>query len=164
MNGPDYNAISKADFIARYDHVFEHSPWVVERTVARRPVPHLHSAMMAVLEESTQEERLALIKAHPELAGKAAIAGDLTPSSAAEQSSAALDRLSPAEYALFHKRNAAYREKFGFPFVICVKLTDKQGILDAMQRRLGNEPPEEIATAIEEIGQIARLRLEEQAL
>ncbi len=164
MNGPDYNAISKAEFIARFGHVFEHSPWVVERTAAHRPVRHLHSAMMAVLEESTREERLALIKAHPELAGKAAIAGDLTPSSAAEQSSAALDRLSPEEYALFHERNAAYREKFGFPFVICVKLTDKQGILDAMQRRLGNEPEEEIAAAIEEIGQIARLRLEEQAL
>lgn len=156
-----HNTMSQEQFLASYGHVFEHSPWVVERAALRRPCADLHAAMMQVLDEATTQERLSLIRAHPELAGKAAIAGELTSDSAAEQSSAGLDRLSPGEYDLFHQRNRAYHDKFGFPFVICVKLTDKAGILAAMQSRLDNGPEAEIAAAIAEIGKIARLRLEE---
>src|SRR5690349_16594534 len=115
---------------------------------------------MAVVREATPEEQLALIRAHPELAGKAAVDGTLTEASAAEQASAGLDRLTQAEFERFHALNAAYRDKFHFPFIICVRLTDKAGILAAMERRLGNDRETEIATALDEIGKIVRLRLE----
>jgi 2-oxo-4-hydroxy-4-carboxy-5-ureidoimidazoline decarboxylase len=114
---------------------------------------------MAVVHEATPEEQLALIRAHPELAGKAAIDRTLTEASAAEQASAGLDRLTPEEYARFHDLNAAYKARFGFPFIICVRLTDKAGILAAMERRLNNDRDAEISTAIDQIGEIVRLRL-----
>jgi 2-oxo-4-hydroxy-4-carboxy-5-ureidoimidazoline decarboxylase len=115
---------------------------------------------MAVVHDATPEERLALIRAHPELAGKAAVDGTLTEASAAEQASAGLDRLTQAEFDRFHALNAAYRDKFGFPFIICVRLTNKAGILAAMERRLGNDRDTEIAEALAQIGEIVRLRLE----
>jgi 2-oxo-4-hydroxy-4-carboxy-5-ureidoimidazoline decarboxylase len=139
--------------------LFEHSPWVEARADARASSGDRHADLMAVVHEATQEEQLALIRAHPELAGKAAIDRTLTEASAAEQASAGLDRLSEAEFARFHALNAAYRERFGFPFIICVRLTDKAGILAAMERRLRNSREEEIATAIGQIGEIVRLRL-----
>jgi 2-oxo-4-hydroxy-4-carboxy-5-ureidoimidazoline decarboxylase len=114
---------------------------------------------MAVVHAASAEEQLALIRAHPELAGKAAIDRTLTEASAAEQASAGLDRLSEAEFARFHALNAAYRERFGFPFIICVRLTDKAGILAAMEARLANDRETEIAAAIAQIGEIVRLRL-----
>ncbi|HEX8573002.1 MAG TPA: 2-oxo-4-hydroxy-4-carboxy-5-ureidoimidazoline decarboxylase [Allosphingosinicella sp.] len=142
--------------------LFEHSPWVEERAGARPSSGDRHSDLMAVVRESSLEERLALIRAHPELAGKAAVDKSLTEASAAEQASAGLDRLSPAEFERFHALNAAYRDKFGFPFIICVRLTDKAGILAAMERRLASDRDSEIETAIEQIGEIVRLRLEDQ--
>jgi 2-oxo-4-hydroxy-4-carboxy-5-ureidoimidazoline decarboxylase len=147
-------------FIDRYGALFEHSPWVVERAAERLPLPDLHVGLMQVVYDATPEEQLALIRAHPELAGKAAIDGSLTQASAAEQASAGLDRLTPAEFDRFHALNAAYREKFGFPFIICVRRTDKAGILAAMERRLANDRHTEIAAALDEIGEIVRLRLE----
>ena len=138
--------------------LFEHSPWVEERADSRPSSGDRHADLMAVVYGATPEERLALIRAHPELAGKAAIA--LTEASAAEQASAGLDRLSRAEFERFHALNAAYRDKFAFPFIICVRLTDKAGILAAMERRLANDRDTEIATALDEIGKIVRLRLE----
>jgi 2-oxo-4-hydroxy-4-carboxy-5-ureidoimidazoline decarboxylase len=140
--------------------LFEHSPWVEARADARPSSGDRHADLMAVVREATREEQLALIRAHPELAGKAAIDGGLTEASAAEQASAGLDRLTPAEYERFHALNAAYREKFGFPFIICVRLTDKAGILAAMERRLAGDRDTEIAAALDEIGKIVRLRLE----
>jgi 2-oxo-4-hydroxy-4-carboxy-5-ureidoimidazoline decarboxylase len=151
----------RAAFVARYGTLFEHSPWVVERAAAHLPLPDLHTGLMAVVQAATPEERLALIRAHPELAGKAAIDRTLTEASAAEQASAGLDRLTAEEFERFHALNAAYRERFDFPFIICVRLTDKAGILAAMATRLGNDRDGEIATAIEEIGKIVRLRLED---
>ena len=148
----------RQDFVDRYGDLFEHSPWVVERAADRLPLEDLHAGLMQVVHDASPEEQLALIRAHPELAGKAALA--LTEASAAEQASAGLDRLSQAEFDRFHALNAAYRDKFGFPFIICVRLTDKAGILAAMERRLGNDRDTEIATAIHEIGEIVRLRLE----
>ncbi|KHK93297.1 2-oxo-4-hydroxy-4-carboxy-5-ureidoimidazoline decarboxylase [Novosphingobium malaysiense] len=143
--------------------LFEHSPWVEDRADARPSSGDRHADLMAVVNEATSEEQLALIRAHPELAGKAAIDKTLTDASASEQASAGLDRLTPQEYEQFHALNAAYREKFGFPFIICVRLTDKAGILAAMQARLANDRETEIATAIGQIGEIVRLRLEDMA-
>ena len=140
--------------------LFEHSPWVEARADARPSSGDRHADLMAVVHDATPEEQLALIRAHPELAGKAAIDGSLTEASAAEQASAGLDRLTPAEFDRFHALNAAYSKKFGFPFIICVRLTDKAGILAAMTRRLANDCDTEIATALDEIGKIVRLRLE----
>lgn len=160
MTLEEVNALPADAFIARYAEMFEHSPWVIERAAARRPFTDTHAAFMAVVREATREEQLALIRAHPELAGKAAIAGDLTAASAAEQASAGLDRLTPEEYIRFHALNAAYSQKFGFPFIICVRLSGKAGILAAMAKRVDNDREVEIATALREIGQIVRLRLE----
>lgn len=143
--------------------LFEHSPWVEQRTDARPSSGDRHADLMAVVHDATPEEQLALIRAHPELAGKAAIDGSLTQASAAEQASAGLDRLTREEFDHFHALNQAYREKFDFPFIVCVRLTDKAGILAAMKRRLGNDRDTEIATALNEIGEIVRLRLEAMA-
>lgn len=141
--------------------LFEHSPWIEARADALPSSGDRHADLMAVVHAATPEEQLALIRAHPELAGKAAIDKTLTEASAAEQASAGLDRLTEAEFAQFHALNAAYRERFGFPFIICVRLTDKAGILAAMEARLANDRDTEIATAIAQIGEIVRLRLED---
>ena len=143
--------------------LFEHSPWVEQRADARPPSGDRHADLMAVLHAASREEQLALIRAHPELAGKAAADGTLTHASAAEQASAGLDRLTAEEFDRFHALNTAYRDRFGFPFIICVRLTDKAGILAAMERRLANDRDTEIATALEQIGEIVRLRLEDMA-
>ena len=143
--------------------LFEHSPWVEQRADARPSSGDRHADLMAVVREATPDEQLALIRAHPELAGKAAVDGSLTEASAAEQASAGLDRLTQDEFDRFHALNADYRKKFGFPFIICVRLTDKAGILAAMERRLANDRATEIATAIEQIGEIVRLRLKDLA-
>jgi 2-oxo-4-hydroxy-4-carboxy-5-ureidoimidazoline decarboxylase len=133
---------------------------VEARADARPSSGDRHADLMAVLYDATPAEQLALIRAHPELAGKAAVDGTLTEASAAEQASAGLDRLTQAEYDRFHALNTAYRERFGFPFIICVRLTNKAGILAAMARRLGNDRDAEIAEALRQIGEIVRLRLE----
>lgn len=114
---------------------------------------------MAVLDAATTADKLALIRAHPELAGKAAIAKQLTAESNAEQASAGLDKLTPDEFARFHELNAAYNARFGFPFIICVRLNDKDSILKAMAARLSNDEASEIAEAITQIGLISKLRL-----
>lgn len=157
------NELSAADFVARYGALFEHSPWVVERAAALRPFDDLHSGLMGVVYAASADEQLALIRAHPELAGKAALDKTLTQASASEQASAGLDRLTPDEFARFHDLNAAYRQRFGFPFIICVRLTGKVGILDAMEARLANTRADEIETALDQISEIVRLRLEDMA-
>lgn len=154
-------ALSEADFVATFGFLFEHSPWIVQRAARRRPFANMHSDLMQVVHDATPEERLDLIRAHPELAGKAAVAGELTAESTAEQASAGLDRLTRDEYDRFHALNAAYGQRFGFPFVICVRLTDKAGILAAMERRLANDGPTEMAAAIAEIEKIVKIRLDE---
>jgi 2-oxo-4-hydroxy-4-carboxy-5-ureidoimidazoline decarboxylase len=139
--------------------LFEHSPWVEARADARPSSGDRHADLMAVVHVASPEEQLALIRAHPELAGKAAVDRTLTEASAAEQASAGLDRLTPDEFARFEALNAAYAARFAMPFIICVRLTDKAGILAAMQQRLTNDRETEIATAIAQIGEIVRLRL-----
>jgi 2-oxo-4-hydroxy-4-carboxy-5-ureidoimidazoline decarboxylase len=156
----DFNDIDDDAFVARYRTLFEHSPWVVERAAAQRPFDDLHAGLMAVVSSASLEDQERLIRAHPELAGKAAIDQSLTAASAAEQASAGLDRLHPDEYARFHALNQAYRQRFGFPFVICVRRHDKAGILAELERRLDGSRNAERATALEQIGQIVALRLE----
>ena len=141
--------------------LFEHSPWVEARADERPSTGDRHADLMAVVHAATPEEQLGLIRAHPELAGKAAIDGSLTDASAAEQASAGLDRLTPAEHARFHALNAAYRARFDFPFIICVRQTTKAGILAAMEARLAHDRDREIAHAIDQIGEIVKLRLED---
>jgi OHCU decarboxylase len=153
-------APSQAEFIARFGDIFEHSPWVAARAWARRPfadVDALHAALMAALHGASAAEQLALINAHPELGAKIA----LTDASTAEQTGAGLKNLSPEEYAQFTALNAAYREKFGFPFIICVRLNTKASILAAYAQRLTNNEPAERAETIAQIGLITRLRLED---
>jgi 2-oxo-4-hydroxy-4-carboxy-5-ureidoimidazoline decarboxylase len=156
------NTLDRDAFTAALHFAFELSPWVVERAWDARPfasVGAMHAAMMAVLDAASTADKLALIRAHPELAGKAAVAKTLTAESNAEQSSAGLDRLTPEEFERFHALNAAYAERFGFPFIIAVRLNDKTSILAAMQARLAHDEAEEIAAAITQIGHISRLRL-----
>ncbi len=144
--------------------LFEHSPWVEQRADARPSSGDRHADLMAVVRDATREEQLALIRAHPELAGKAAVDGTLTQASAAEQASAGLDRLTQEEFARFHRLNALYRERFDFPFIICVRLTTKAGILAAMEARLAHDPEREISAALDEIGKITALRLADAGL
>lgn len=141
--------------------LFEHSPWVEARADARPSSGSRHADLMAVVHDATADEQLALIRAHPELAGKAMIDRTLTEASAAEQASAGLDRLTPEEFERFNALNALYRERFDFPFIICVRLTDKAGILREMEIRLANERDAEIAAALAQISEIVRLRLED---
>ena len=142
--------------------VFEHSPWIAARAAQARPfasLEALHAAMIAVVRRASREEQLALLRAHPDLAGRAARAGALTNASAAEQSSAGLDRLDDEEYERFGRLNSAYREKFGFPFIIAVRRHDKTQILAAFETRLGNTQAQEVETALAQVFEIARLRL-----
>jgi OHCU decarboxylase len=147
-------------FVARYGALFEHSPWVA-REAFRRPEADLAAAFEAALREAPRERRLAVVRAHPELAGREAQAGELTEASASEQARAALDRLSPDELAAWRALNAAYRERFGFPLVVCVREHTKESILAWGRERLGNEPDSELDIALGEVVKIARLRLED---
>lgn len=140
--------------------LFEHSPWVEERANKNLPSGDYHADLMNVVYNATKEERLALIRAHPELAGKAAIAKKLTAASLAEQAHAGLDQLSEIEYKQFHQLNADYKARFDFPFIICVRLHNKSEIIQAMKNRMNNDLETEISNAIEQISEIVRLRLE----
>lgn len=158
------STLSEEQFLAVYGGIYEHSPWVAQAVWDTRPLPDavdaLHAAMKAVVDAAPRERRLALIRAHPDLAGRAAVAGALSAASTAEQASAGLDRCSPDEVAAFQKLNAAYKARFGFPFVIAVRGLDRGDILDAFRRRLANDADTEFDTAIEQIHTIARLRLD----
>ena len=153
-------------FAALLGQAFEEAGWVADAVWQRAPfasLDELDGALRAAVAEAPEAQQLDLVRAHPDLAGKAAIAGDLSATAASEQASAGLDRLTAAQHARFTELNAAYRERFGFPFIICVRLTDKAGILAAMERRLGHTREEEIAAALGQIGEIVRLRLEDMA-
>lgn len=156
------NRAGKPEFVRALGEIYENSPWVPERAYDRRPfasVAALFDAMAAAAAAASEAEKLELIRSHPDLAGRAAVAGDLTESSRAEQGTLGLNRLSNEEFQRFEKLNGAYTEKFGFPFVICVRRQTRDAILDAFERRLRNDPAQEIATALQEIDLIARLRL-----
>lgn len=155
------NAGSREDFVAALGDVFEHAPWVADAAAARRPfatVAALHEAMLAAVRDAAAERQLAFIRAHPELGSKVKRA-DITVDSQAEQGSLGLDRLSEEEFSRFSRLNAAYRDKFGFPFIICVRRHTRDSILRHFERRLDNNAEAERDTALGEIGRITRLRL-----
>jgi 2-oxo-4-hydroxy-4-carboxy-5-ureidoimidazoline decarboxylase len=158
------NQLDRAGFVAAIGHLFEHSPWVAEETWPRRPfrdAAHLHAELCAAMRGASPERQLALIRAHPDLAGRLAQQKQLTAESTREQASAGLDTLSEAELGAFAELNAAYRARFGFPFIICARLNAREAILTAMQTRVANTLEDEFATALGEIEKIARLRLED---
>jgi 2-oxo-4-hydroxy-4-carboxy-5-ureidoimidazoline decarboxylase len=160
----EINLLSGEEFVRLIGPVFEHSPWIAQTTEAWRPfasLEQLHARLCETVRNAAEEKQLELIRAHPDLVGRAALAGTLTPASNAEQASAGLNRLTVEEIAAFQESNAAYRNKFGFPFVICARLNKKEAILAGFKIRLKNSREQEIQTALEEIFKIARLRLED---
>ncbi|ESQ91241.1 hypothetical protein ABAC460_06665 [Asticcacaulis sp. AC460] len=161
----EVNALSDEAFVARFGFLFEHSPWIVAAAAKARPfadVAAMHAALLNVVDAATAGQKLALLQAHPKLADKAAVAAGLTRESASEQASAGLDQLTAEEFERFHALNSAYDARFGFPFIIAVRLAGgKAGILKAMETRLDNSPKAELATALTEVGKIVRLRVED---
>ena len=159
--------MTKARFVERFGGVFEHSPWIAERAWALELGPAhdtavgVHSALARMFRTATEAERLGVLTAHPDLAGKLAQARRLTEASTAEQASAGLDALTDAERAAFQQLNADYVAKFGFPFIIAVRDNTKATILDAFRRRLANDRATEFATACAQVERIAELRLRE---
>ncbi|RMD01190.1 2-oxo-4-hydroxy-4-carboxy-5-ureidoimidazoline decarboxylase [Aquitalea palustris] len=150
-------------FVAVLGGIFEHSPWVAERTAALRPfhsVAELAAVMAGEVEKAGYGAQMALIRAHPELAGKAAIRGELTAESSNEQAGAGLDQCSPEEFARLTELNDAYRSKFGFPFILAVRGYDRAGIMREFARRLQLGVEEERRECLEQIYRIGRLRLE----
>ena len=157
-NLAELNAATEDEFTRALGAVFEHSAWVAARSYELRPFAsreQLHAAMCDTVRRAGDDEKLALIRAHPDLVGRAV----LTTESQREQASAGLGELSPDEVAQFQRYNAEYRERFGFPFVICARLNKKEAILRAFPERLGNSREKEIETALGEIYKIADLRL-----
>src|SRR3981189_735853 len=160
----ELNVCSRDDFVAALANVFEYSSWIAEQAASMRPfagVKPLFAAMTAAVDRGAPELRLALIKAHPDLANKTQRAAGLTAESNAEQNSVGLDRLSDAEYVAFERVNNAYRAKFGFPYIVCVRRHTKDSILRDFERRLPNDAKTEMQTSIEEICRIAALRVDQ---
>jgi 2-oxo-4-hydroxy-4-carboxy-5-ureidoimidazoline decarboxylase len=160
VNVPTLNALDREEFTGALAAVFEHSPWVPARTADKRPFAdrtELLAALCETVMKASDDEKLALIRAHPDLVDRAA----LTPESKSEQASASLGELSRDEIERFHEYNSRYRERFDFPFVICARLNKKQAILDAFPVRLQNSREQEIEIALREIFKIADLRLQD---
>jgi 2-oxo-4-hydroxy-4-carboxy-5-ureidoimidazoline decarboxylase len=152
------NTLPDEEFVRLIGPVFEHSPWIAAHVASSRPfasVAALHSAMCEAVRHAGEDRQLSLIRAHPDLVGRAI----LTTESKGEQAAAGLTDLSPEDVALFDRYNREYQARFGFPFVICARLNKKDAILKAFPARLQNSPTNEIATALEEIFKIANLRL-----
>lgn len=156
----ELNAMDRVEFVRVVGPVFEHSPWVAARTESQRPFSScdaLHGALVATVQNASDEEKVCLIRAHPDLIGDA----ELTPDSKNEQASAGLTDATPEEAKQFREFNRQYRERFGFPFVICARLNKKDAIARAFPVRLRNSREQEIETALQEISKIAELRLKD---
>ena len=154
----ELNALGREEFTRLLGPVFEHSPWVVARTCSQRPFrsrEDLHTALCDTVAKASDDEKFSLIRAHPDLIG----GDEITDASRAEQASAGLDHASPEEVKQFREYNRQYRERFGFPFVICARLHKKEAIARAFPVRLRNEREQEMQTALDEIYKIADLRL-----
>ena len=158
----EVNALAEADFVARFGGIAEHSPWVAAGAARRRPFPSRESMVTAfadAVRAGSDEARLALLRAHPDLATRL---GALSADSRREQTGAGLDRLSPEERARFESRNRAYRERFGFPFVFAVRGASGAQILAAFEHRLPRPVAVEREAAVEQVLRIIRFRIEEQ--
>lgn len=159
------SAMNKNDFLAAFGGVYEASPWVAEavwpeaKTGDADDLVSLQKLMREAVESAGREKQMALVRAHPELAGRAAVAGEMTEESKSEQKGAGLDQCSPEEFAEFMTLNERYNEKFGFPFIIAVKGHDRQSILTAFRKRIENDVDAEFKTALEQIHRIAAIRL-----
>lgn len=164
------SALSRAEFVEHFGGVYEHSPWIAKRVwdqglgTDHDTPSELQSAMADALQHADQAEKLSLIRAHPDLAGKAAVRGELTEASTSEQAGAGLDECSKEEFSRFQELNAAYQAKFGFPFIMAVKGKHRSEILEAFELRIANSPEVEFETALEQINRIALLRLESMVL
>jgi OHCU decarboxylase len=157
------NELDREAFVGRFGPLFEHSPWVAETAWADRPFAdegELYEALRSAMYAAPRERQLSLIRAHADLAGKAAIEGTLTRHSRREQAAAGLDRLTPDEYDAFTRTNEAYRRRFGFPLVVCVREHTKESVLRTAAERLEHSRDEEVRVALGEIAKIARDRLE----
>lgn len=160
MTIDDLNACDRGEFVRALGWIVEASPWVAERAAAHRPfdsLTHLHAAMSREVTRATRDEQLALLGAHPDLGTRAR----MSDASAAEQAGAGLDRLAPGELEKLTHLTAAYREKFGFPFLFAVKGTTARQILEAIEHRLASDPADELAEALRQVSRIAWFRLEE---
>jgi OHCU decarboxylase len=158
----EINGLDEEGFVGALRSLFEHSPWVVGAAWRRRPfrsVAELHGALEAAMREAPPERQLALIRAHPELAGSEAEEGELTPESSREQASAGLDQLSAEEVEALRRLNRSYRERFGFPLIVCVREHTKGSIVAWGSARLEHSREQEVVVALNEISKIAHLRL-----
>jgi 2-oxo-4-hydroxy-4-carboxy-5-ureidoimidazoline decarboxylase len=158
------NNMPEAQFVERLGAVFEHSPWVAAQVASARPfasVDALHKAMIERVEAANKAARLALIQAHPELAGTASVRRSLTRESTREQAGAGLDQCSPEEYQTLIELNEAYTQKFGFPFILAVRSYDRAGIIAEFQRRLALAPDEQWRESLQQVYKIARFRLDD---
>lgn len=165
MSLEDVNTLSLTDFTARFGDIAEHAPWVAQRVAEERPfasVEAMVDAFQNVVREAAQGDQIALLKAHPDLAGRAARAGELTADSAHEQKGAGLDSLSEDEYARFHRLNEAYKARFEIPFIYAVKGATKHDILSAFEARLQATRSEEFLTALTQVLRIVRFRLRDR--
>ena len=159
------NELSQAEFRDALADIFEHSPWVPERAWSQRPfagVDDLHGALCAVLAKAGDDERLRLIRAHPELAGKAAMRMELTEASQTEQAGAGLDQCSPGEFETLTRLNAEYTRRFGMPFILAVRGHTRGSIIENLQRRLQGDAAGDFAEALRQIERIALLRLKDR--
>ena len=159
------NALEAGAFAARFGDVAEGSPWVAEGAFGARPFPDRESlieAFAAVVCAASRERQLALLRAHPDLAGRAAIAGDIAEESRREQAGAGLDRLTACEYARFQDLNTRYRGRFGFPFIYAVRGATEDAILAAFEERIGNDAETERAAALANVERILRFRIEDR--
>ncbi|AWN35059.1 2-oxo-4-hydroxy-4-carboxy-5-ureidoimidazoline decarboxylase [Methylobacterium radiodurans] len=157
------NEVDRPEFVALLGEIYEHSPWVAEAAFQRRPFATrdaLRDVMNDVVSQADPERQLALLRAHPELAGRAAIRGELTTHSADEQGASGLLNCSPEELKRIQELNQAYGEKFKFPFVIAVKGMDRSAIIASLEKRLGNPREEEKLEALRQVSRIAGFRLE----
>lgn len=152
------------DFVRRYGGIYESSPWVAELAAPHidetATVDEIARIMADCVDNASRDRQLELIRAHPDLAGRAAVAGELTPESTEEQASAGLDQCTPQQFERFTELNEQYTVKFAFPFVMAVRGSSRDEILAAFERRLGHDYDQEFETALDEIHKIARLRLE----
>lgn len=158
----EINAMDQEAFVGKFGGIFEKSPWVAEQAWSRKPfasVDGMHAAMVAVVRYSPLPQQLALLQSHPDLAGKEAQAGAMTTSSVAEQASAGLNALSHAEVEQISSYNAAYKAKFGFPFIIAVRMHTKEGIFFDFKQRLANDTQTEFQNDLQNVYAITRLRL-----
>jgi 2-oxo-4-hydroxy-4-carboxy-5-ureidoimidazoline decarboxylase len=161
----ELNRMDRGAFVATLGEVFEHAPWVAESAFGAKPfagVNALYEAMTGVVKSANVDRQMALIKGHPDLAGKAAREGAITDDSKREQSSAGLDRLSDEEFAAFHRLNDAYHKKFDIPFIVCARRHGKESILCQFDKRLRNDAAAERKAALDEIFRIVALRLDQR--